>query len=978
MSCSNLSFKDSDSKCNMLKVFDNLGWKYTSSCKSISYAPDNKGELKKAKDTFWITGKKNKEPFDYPRFDKVENPETIILYAGKLSNFIGIDIDDYEKISVVDKLVKYGYSKKFAETYKFITITGKNGIHIEHEYNIDLDINTTNIPYKLRNTFYTRKGDENGNNKSCIDIRGSGGLLIGAGSKSNIGDYNWVNGIPTKDDKLLPLAECHKPFNNAIIDYKLGNLAVKSKHNVNGKVEKFNKRYKEIEKIQNDSLKKRGLKEYVKKEKTTYDVDIYSRILNKLQNYSEDYTDWCVIGMIIGNEFDFSETGLTLFKDFSAYSDKYDEEHTINQFNYWMRYDTPTKYPALNSTTLFYYLVRQCGSNAYNDIQKEIKEDKVETETTDSNVDDLDIYSAEVYKSTKKLFEETNFKVKNIYVKIHETFDDGYIYEEYKKNDFIDEYIDYANIFIKKKCFKFIDMWIKDSDKRKYHDYIFKPSIDEPFIEKNGLTFVNAFRGFQGGNKSIDDISSKEKQFIIDTWKEKLLMLCENNPVLYDYCFHFIRKMFLYPEQKSMNVMVCFVSNFTGLGKSTFVDFLGRMVGEEYYKTTADITKIFGGFSELRYKTILLGYEEGDIKSTAPLFNRFKNLITDPKDIVEPKFQKSRQVLNCNHLFMTTNYTKCLKIEDTDRRTFVVKGKTPSDMDKFVIHQKNWEKLINTDTPTGKISPYVVYDYIKNFKCGCEMCDRYFNFGYNIPQTEARQTIQEAFIPVEIVYLKYLIESDFKDFTYGMYPKAEELKLLYRYSFNRQGFMYDKKCGGGEYKDIDDGNKEEFYKGFYDTMLFIYQTRNFIETKEPLNSYLTKQKLRKETETAKNIKLIKEYSKILQFDYELIGYEWYNNDEDRLPFLKIKRDIENKYVKLDISYFVWSLNKWRTKNNHPSTSKSATAIRDTLREVFGYDTEEPSIEIKKQDGKYKLIFNKTDLLSAINNKYKFNRFESEE
>ena len=290
-----LSFKDNSNKLCMLDTYDNLGWKYVSSYKPVVYTPHAKsGEMKKHKFTFTITGNKHKEPFDYPKFDRVDNAKTIIIYAGELSNIIGVDIDDYSDISVEEKLLKFGYTEEFVKSkYPFITRTGKNGLHIEHEYNTDLDATCKGLEYKIKGKLIDKK-------QSKIDIRGTGGLLIGAGSESNIGNYEWVYRTPTKDDKLAPLLETNVVIYNGIVNHKQGGLAIEKTYKLdNNKKSKFNKKYKEIEKIQTEYCKKRNKNSYKISDKSTYDIKLYSKVLEKLSPYlAEEYTDWCVVGMI--------------------------------------------------------------------------------------------------------------------------------------------------------------------------------------------------------------------------------------------------------------------------------------------------------------------------------------------------------------------------------------------------------------------------------------------------------------------------------------------------------------------------------------------------------------------------------------------------------------------------------------------------------------------------------------------------------
>ena len=912
---------------------------------------------------FGITGSKKHNT--YPIFSNEDYGDYgyCILYTGKLDKndeygeIIGIDIDDYRDIPIKQKLEELGFDYSVCGNYDWITISAKNGIHIICKWTSNTDITTTNLYHQGK--------------KSCIDMRGTGGKLILAGSKTNIGDYRFAGVEPTPKSKLLNIKTLNPTLYKSITDKVNKNLGGlrndKELKTELEKAEKYNKKKPNINYIDNPN---------------DFDLEVIRVMLSKLDMNVEHYGEWCRMGMCIHNEFGGNDLGKKLYKEFSSMNYKYDEDYVDNIWDYWTTYDIKEKYPYLNKRIILRDIIQKTDNpNMFNECRKiakdNIKQRNMDSDSEDSNNTE-DIFLSEAYIEYRKNFEENEnvWRVGSSFRRLEVNMNGEIRLKTLCKTKLKDLYENLPPIpYIvegKTKYKSFIQNWIRDPNAKCYYGCGFKPNQPLEFeVNCKGkiYKYCNEFYGFRGAEPY--SVSENDRVFMIDTFRKQLKMLCENNDTLLSYCLHFLRKMLLYPEQKSMNVMICFISDFTGLGKTSMIDFIfNDIIGKQYAKTTDKLDKVFSTFSDYRHNKIGFCYNEGELSMTMNKFNLLKGLITDIEDNYEKKYEDSEDSENLLHCFFTSNQLVSLKITETDRRHFVCFGIPIEPMEDFEIQKTNFHKCLDSG-----VFGNVIFDYLTKDNSWVDkvMGSKYFDYGHNIPMTKAKASIVETFTPIEIQFLKYLCENNFRSMENNMKALCNpmELRSYYTISGNSYGLARDYKL-----KELRTDNpncksyqnEDDRYLDSVNKLEDICINAPILETHKPYYEYANKTPLKNMSIKNKSKTLQKEYCEMLSVDKNYDNF--IDNDTDEI-FMEIKRNPNNPYIRLEMSYFVWKMNDWRSKTNSTSSKKQLNSIINQFRVDFNRTTNSSIMKIKSIRGKKYISFNKKEVLDRINEKYIF-------
>ena len=967
-----LSFKDKlylyiMSSCkSILKVLDYYDIKYVCSQNIIYYKKNASGEMKKDREQniFGITGSKKKKT--YPIFSNEDfgNYGYCVLYTGKIDEddptILGIDIDDYSDIPIKDKLIKFGFNWEEYKDYKWITKSAKGGLHIIYKYSESSDLTTTNLRHTFPDGITRGKDCEE---KSGIDCRGSGAKLICAGSKSTIGEYEFVNGIPTENDDPVLLKKLMPNMYRSILRKKV--------------YVKDNDKLIKEEKTITRNQKKENIK-YID-DPNDYELQLINVMLKKLEMDNEDFTDWSVIGMCLHNEFGGSDKGLQLFKNFSMDNPKYCETYTNNIWKYWSKWNVKEHYPHLNKRIILRKLIHKCNDkNIFNACRKEAK-DIIKAEETMSNNSESteDIFLSELYQEHRKHFEEEIgvFRVDDTFRRLRvnmngevklESLDESKLIKAYKNLPKIPYIVDG-----KTKYKSFIQNWIQDPNAKTYYGCAFKPNKPKSFtikIKDKEYLYSNEFHGYIGDRPNTN--TPEEKEFMINTFRTQLKMLCENNDTLLSYCLHFLRKMLLYPEQKSMNVMICFISDYTGLGKNSMIDFIfNKIIGSQYCRISDKLDKLFSGFSDFRHNKIAFCYNEGELSQTFNKFNLLKGLITDKDDVYEAKYQGAIESENLLHIFFLSNDLVSLKITETDRRHFVCFGIPIEPEEEFKKQISNWYKCLKNDNFGS-----VIYDYLTkdNSWVDDDMGNEFYDYGHNIPMTKAKKSIVETFTPVEIQFLKYLIESNFKtmDGKIKQIANPTEIREYYAITGNEDAMDIDFHTQGlcnihaRSYDNIDDMYVEALNK-----IEEICDNAPILETELPFSSYINKTNVKNMNKKDRCITLTKLYLILLSIDTSYMDH--FKDNCNTTNYLKCNRNPNNLNIRLEMGYFVWKMNDWRKKTNSTESKKQLNSILNKFRIDFNRTTTHNLMKISSINGKKYISFNKKDILRRIEEKYVF-------
>jgi hypothetical protein len=141
-----------------------------------------------------------------------------------------------------------------------------------------------------------------------------------------------------------------------------------------------------------------------------------------------------------------------------------------------------------------------------------------------------------------------------------------------------------------------------------------------------------------------------------------------------------------------MNYGLLLVSEMQGVGKTTFSDVIGEVLGISNVASTSE-GSIMGRFTEWAEKQLVTVNEIYQGHSTAA-YNRLKEIITDRTLRVEKKFVSEYFVENHVHIIACSNSMRALKLDNTDRRWFVPKvseQKQPHDYWKALYDWLNQE-----------------------------------------------------------------------------------------------------------------------------------------------------------------------------------------------------------------------------------------------------------------------------------------------
>jgi hypothetical protein len=334
-----------------------------------------------------------------------------------------------------------------------------------------------------------------------------------------------------------------------------------------------------------------------------------------------------------------------------------------------------------------------------------------------------------VIENTKTEFEQNHFKLMNPdrYVRIYK----GEL-QLLSKDAIVNLYINYNRGFVKS--------WILDPEIKTYEKLGFYPK-QCPESE------YNLFNGF-----AVEKLEY-ESDYDIKTILNQIMLLCGNDIATYEYLLNYIADIFQNPEQKPG---VCIIMNGDqGTGKDTLWDFIGSLIGRNYYLTTGRAEEdVFGRFNFKTSQKLLIKMEETSVKILAKNKETLKTIITSPIGNYEQKGQPTITMNSYERYVITTNDDVPIYLESTDRRYCII-----TTSNERIGDREYFEELINCYE-----NPYIqraFYEFLINRDLG--------NFNIkNRPITEAYNYVKIASSPYHAKF--------FQHFTLN-YNEAEYQKL---------------------------------------------------------------------------------------------------------------------------------------------------------------------------------------------------------
>ena len=389
-----------------------------------------------------------------------------------------------------------------------------------------------------------------------------------------------------------------------------------------------------------------------------------------------DWNNWYKVAQAIFNERGSEE----LFLKWSRTSPKHNERDALNLWKS-LKLGDDNK---LTSASLWYW----------SSLNKENHEQII-----------LDNCSPNEYQHQKILFEKEHFKLKNppCYVRQY----NGQL--QFIKDG--DLQLMYANKFCDDGS-TFISKWKVDQSIRTFEQIVFKPKQEVP------PDYFNIFTDFK----------CPAKEGNIDVMKDLFWLLSGENQEVQEYLENYFAHLIQKPYEKS-GIALVFYSAKQGAGKDTPLDFIGKMLGQEYFFNTEDAeNNVFGRFTSHLQKTLLLKMEEVEFETNKKNESSLLSLITAPSRSYEGKGREPITLDDYKRIVMTTNKSTPVNVPESDRRFVLINsserrvadldywGQVYTELAKPETAQAFMFYLLNKDISNFNIRKRPITDFYKDVK----------------------------------------------------------------------------------------------------------------------------------------------------------------------------------------------------------------------------------------------------------------------
>lgn len=184
------------------------------------------------------------------------------------------------------------------------------------------------------------------------------------------------------------------------------------------------------------------------------------------------------------------------------------------------------------------------------------------------------------------------------------------------------------------------------------------------------LNIFNSFEGFRLKEYKSKRVYDFTKSLLYDHIKE---VICSNNLEIFEYFIKYISHLIQKPYELA-ETAIFIQSNKQGVGKNLIIDFIRRLIGNQYYVLYKSGHGFFNKFNQTQKNKLLVVLDE--LKDSNNDFmknhNILKGMITSNEIHIEPK---GMPVMIMNHhsryIFLSNN-KHSLYIEASDRRFVVI------------------------------------------------------------------------------------------------------------------------------------------------------------------------------------------------------------------------------------------------------------------------------------------------------------------
>ena len=299
----------------------------------------------------------------------------------------------------------------------------------------------------------------------------------------------------------------------------------------------------------------------------------------------------------------------------------------------------------------------------------------------------------------------------------------------------------------------FLDIWEIDPEKKKYRTMDIRPKNCPDDI-------YNLWKGYDIENKGKDCTEGGD----IEPFRQLLLDLVGGKVEHRDYVECYLAHIFQYPELQTPIALV--FQGDGGEGKSKFWKFIGKLMGENTFFSTAEPEKsVFEKHATQIEGKKLVVFEEMEQATHKKHMSKIRNMIDGDGKI-------SFRPLNCtayamenliSFVFCSNDKVPIIMYGRNNTRRFIlfqasgmyVEGKISFTDPRGDVPKQFWETWLEWENKIE--NQKAVYDYLMNLKPSM----KWLYDSANFPRTAYQKEVEQKCLPLDIKWIDGLITKEF-------------------------------------------------------------------------------------------------------------------------------------------------------------------------------------------------------------------------
>lgn len=202
----------------------------------------------------------------------------------------------------------------------------------------------------------------------------------------------------------------------------------------------------------------------------------------------------------------------------------------------------------------------------------------------------------------------------------------------------------------------------------------YRPDVPERFYEVNGLSYYNTYRANHEMRRNCD------REYAVSIFKRHIDYLT-NTETEYRWLMAWLAYVVRNIGKKVMWAPLI-ISQKTGVGKSALIDLLKNIFGD-WNVSEVSSYDLLSQYTDYMANKVLIASHEVELAEKEAM-HRLKNLITEKTVRITQKYAKTYETTNCANFIFLSNRPDALKIDEEDRRLFVIyHRKEPKEQDYY-------------------------------------------------------------------------------------------------------------------------------------------------------------------------------------------------------------------------------------------------------------------------------------------------------